>query len=355
VNSTDRQPSSGPARNLKIAVAMPPWFDVPPDGYGGIESLVADLIDALIDRGHEVVMLGAGTNGTRAEFRRTYETAPSERIGQALPEIVHAAWTNRHLDGMDVDIVHDHSFAGPLAARGRKVPTVVTAHGPCEGEIGSYYRAIAPDVSLVAISDSQRRLAPDLPWAGTVHNAVKAADFTFQEKKEDYVLFIGRMNPEKGAHLAIEAAREAGRRILLAGKLSEPHEQDYFDTEVKPLLGADVEFLGEADAAAKQELYGAAHCLVFPICWEEPFGLVMIEAMACGTPVVALRRGSVPEVVLDGATGYVRDDPADLPAVINEAGTIDPAACRRRVEEMFDVAVMTAGYERAYAEARGAA
>ena len=355
MNSTNRQPSPRPARNLAIAVAMPPWFDVPPEAYGGIESLVADLIDELIDHGHQVVMLGAGTNRTRAEFRRTYKEAPSERIGQALPEIVHAAWSNRHLDELDVDVIHDHSFAGPLAARGRKVPTVVTAHGPCTGEIGSYYHAIAPDVRLVAISDAQRRLAPDLPWAGMVHNAVKATDFAFREDKEDHVLFIGRMNPEKGAHLAIKAAREAGRRILLAGKLSEPHEHDYFDAEVKPLLGDDAEFVGEADTSAKQELYGAAHCLVFPICWEEPFGLVMIEAMACGTPVVALGRGSVPEVVLDGTTGYVRDDPADLPAAINQAGAIDPAACRRRVEETFDVAVMTAGYERIYAEVCGAA
>ena len=122
MNSTDSPPNRGPARKLGIAVAMPPWFDVPPDAYGGIESLVAGLIDALIERGHEVVMLGAGTNRTRAEFRRTYEEAPSERIGQALPEIVHAAWANRYLDELDVDVIHDHSFAGPLAARGRTHP-----------------------------------------------------------------------------------------------------------------------------------------------------------------------------------------------------------------------------------------
>jgi glycosyltransferase involved in cell wall biosynthesis len=355
MNSQSSPAPDGPSGPLKIASVMPPWFDVPPEAYGGIESLVAELIDALIERGHDVVMLGAGTNRTRAQFRRTYQEAPSERIGQSLPEILHAAWSSRYLDELDVDVVHDHSIAGPLAARGRKVPTIVTAHGPCVGEMLSYYRAIAPDTHLVAISDSQRRLAPDLPWKATVHNAVKAADFTLREDKEDRVLFVGRMTPDKGAHLAIDAARGAGRRILLAGKLTEPHEQAYFDSEVAPRLGDDAEFVGEADASAKQELYGAAHCLVFPICWEEPFGLVMIEAMACGTPVVALRRGSVPEVVLDGTTGYVRDDPADLPAAINEAGGIEPAACRRHVEEKFDVAVMTAGYERIYAEACGAA
>ncbi|MGE5291837.1 MAG: glycosyltransferase [Micromonosporaceae bacterium] len=197
---------------------MPPWFDVPPQAYGGIESLAADLTDAFVERGHTVFVVGVGTDGTRAHFRSTYEVAPSERIGEALPEVIHIAWSNRHLDELDVDIIHDHSLVGPLTARGRKAPTIVTAHGPCVGEMASYYRGICADTSLVAISDSQRLLAPDVRWKATVHNALKAADFTFQERKDDYVLFVGRMSPEKGAHLAIEAARGAGRRILLAGK-----------------------------------------------------------------------------------------------------------------------------------------
>jgi glycosyltransferase involved in cell wall biosynthesis len=335
---------------LRLAFIMPPWFDVPPQGYGGIETLAADLIEALIERGHTVHMVGAGENRTQAGFTRTYDEAPSERLGEALPEVVHAAWASRHLSELDVDVVHDHSLAGPLAARGRRAPTVVTAHGPLVGEMAAYYRAISEDTSLVAISDAQRQLAPDVRWAGTVHNAIRTADFTFRDSKDDHVLFIGRMSPDKGAHLAIDAAREAGRRILLAGKLNEPPEQEYFDAEVRPRLGDDAEYIGEADMAAKQELYGAAHCLVFPIRWDEPFGLVMIEAMACGTPVVALRRGSVPEVVDDGTTGFIRDDPADLPAAINDAGRIDPAACRRRVEENFDTAIMAAGYERTYLE-----
>lgn len=211
-------PSQTPAQPLRIALVMPPWFDVPPQAYGGIESLAADLTDAFVERGHTVFVVGVGTDGTRAHFRSTYEVAPSERIGEALPEVIHIAWSNRHLDELDVDIIHDHSLVGPLTARGRKAPTIVTAHGPCVGEMASYYRGICADTSLVAISDSQRLLAPDVRWKATVHNALKAADFTFQERKDDYVLFVGRMSPEKGAHLAIEAARGAGRRILLAGK-----------------------------------------------------------------------------------------------------------------------------------------
>lgn len=332
---------------------MPPWFDVPPQAYGGIESLVADLIEALVERGHQVYNVAPGEDGTSARFRRTYAEPPSERIGESIPEVLHAALAAQHLDDLDVDIIHDHSLAGPLTTRGRKAPTVVTAHGPCTGEMGEYYRAICADAHLVAISHAQRQSAPDLNWAATVHNAIKTADYAVRESKDDYVLFVGRVTPDKGAHLAIDAARAAGRRIVLAGKLTESHEQEYFDAAVRPRLGPDAEFIGEADTEAKAELYGGAYCLAFPICWEEPFGLVMIEAMACGTPVVALRRGAVPEVVADGVTGFVRDDPADLPDAISKAGDLDPAACRRHVEENFDISIMASGYERTYRQICG--
>jgi glycosyltransferase involved in cell wall biosynthesis len=330
---------------------MPPWFDVPPRAYGGIELVASDLIDALVDRGHHVVMVGAGENGTRARFVRTYEVAPSERLGELVPEVLHTAWSNSYLSSLELDVIHDHSFSGPPTAEGRKAPTVVTAHGPAAGEIGIYYQAISSHVHLVAISDAQRRVAPELNWAATVHNAVNTRNFRFREAKDDYVLFLGRFGPEKGAHLAIDAAREAGRPILLAGKVQEPNESAYFEAEIKPRLGRDTTFLGEVGMQVKQELAGSARCLLFPICWEEPFGMVMIEAMACGTPVVALNRGSVSEVVADGITGFIRDDPADLAAAIDKAGELDPAACRRHVVQRFDASGMAAGYERVYAAA----
>ena len=352
----NRRTSPNGQRRLRIAFVTPPWFDVPPQAYGGIELMAAELIDALADRGHEVILVGAGSNGTRAHFLRTFAQAPSQRLGEPLPEIVHAAWAGRYLEELDVDVIHDHSLAGPLAARGRKAPTVVTAHGPVTGEIGSYYEKISPDVCLVAISDAQRRLRPQVSWGGTVHNAINAAKFTFRPAKDNYVLFLGRFSPDKGAHLAIDAAKEAGRPILLAGKLQEPPELAYFRAEIAPRLGEHARFVGEADMRTKQELAGRAHCLVFPVCWDEAFGMVMIEAMACGTPVVALNRGSVPEVVVDRETGFILEDPADLPAAITKAGDLNPAACRSHVERNFDVTVMAEGYERLYAHAaaRGA-
>ncbi|WP_136520160.1 glycosyltransferase family 4 protein [Cellulomonas telluris] len=346
-------PTSAP---LRVAMVAPPWFELPPAGYGGIESVVADLVDQLVARGHEVTLVGAGRHRTAAQrFVQVFPEPPSHRLGTPAPEVIHAAAAAEALDGLDVDLVHDHTLAGPLLARGRAVPTVVTMHGPVTGEQGDYHRRLGRTIDLVAISDAQRRLNPDLHWVGRVHNAVDVASFPYREDKDDYVLWLGRFNPDKGPDLAIDAARAAGRRIVLAGKRNEPGERAFFDERIAPRLGPGVEYVGEADAALKRELLAGARALVFPVCWEEPFGMVMIEAMACGTPVVALRRGAVPEVVADGETGRLLDDPAHLPAAILSADDLDPAACRRRALEHFDLPVMAAGYEAVYRAAVGSA
>jgi glycosyltransferase involved in cell wall biosynthesis len=326
----------------------PPWYELPPDGYGGIEQLVADLARTLIGRGIEVTLIGAGSADTGATFLRTLPEAPSERIGEAVPEVLHAALVANLLDGLDADVVHDHCLAGPLAAVSRRARTVVTAHGPVTGEFGDLYAALGDTVELVAISDAQRHLRPELNWVATVHNAINVAGFPFQPEKKDYVLFLGRMSPDKGVHLAIDAARAAGQRLVIAAKCAEQCEQEYFEAEVEPRLGPDVEYLGEADASRKRTLLCQARCLLVPLQWEEPFGLVMVEALACGTPVVALRRGSVPEIIVDGVTGIVSEEPDDLPAAIGEVGRIDPAACREDVERRFDLSVMAKRYELVY-------
>jgi glycosyltransferase involved in cell wall biosynthesis len=223
-------------------------------------------------------------------------------------------------------------------------------HGPVRGELGDYYEALGDAVSVVAISDSQRRLNPRLNWVGTVHNAIDVRSFPFQERKDDYLLWMGRFCQDKAPHLAIDAAHAAGRRIVLAGKCSEPAEREYFAREITPRLGPDVSYVGMADAARKRQLLAHARAMLFPLQWAEPFGMVMIEAMACGTPVVALQRGSVPEIVTHGKTGIVVESVAELGAAIGAAESIDPAACRAAALRDFDLPVMAAGYIRVYRE-----
>jgi glycosyltransferase involved in cell wall biosynthesis len=329
----------------------PPWFEVPPQGYGGIELMVYWLVNGLCARGHDVTLIAAGRNHTPARFLQTFSEPPSLRLGESPPDVLHAARAARALERLDVDLVHDHSLAGPLLAEARAIPTVVTAHGPVDGEMAEYYRNLSPTVMLVAVSDSQRRIAPDLPWIRTVHNAVRVQEYPFSDAKEDFVLFLGRMGPEKGAHVAIDAARLAGARLIVAGRCQEPVERRYFEEEIVPRLGPGIDWVGQIDVKRKKELLSKARCLIFPIQWEEPFGMVMVEALSCGTPVVALDRGSVPEVVENGVTGVICRDLRELAEGIERAGSIDSAACRASARSRFDVEAMVAGYEDAYRRA----
>ncbi len=200
----------------------------------------------------------------------------------------------------------------------------------------------------MAVSEAQRQRAPDLNWVGTVHNGIDVDSFPYRADKDDYVLFLGRFHPQKAPHLAIEAARRAGVRIILAGKCTERIEHEYYARALAPLLGPDAVEVGVADQAVKRRLLAGARCLVFPIRWEEPFGLVMVEAMACGTPVVALARGAAPEVVAHGRTGFVVERPEQLAAAISASATLDPADCRRHVSSRFSLDAMATGYEGAY-------
>ncbi len=355
VPHTAVRPAADGTGPLRVAMVVPPYFDVPPRAYGGVEAVVADLADALVARGHSVTLIGAGRPGTSARFVPVWDRTVPELLGEPYPEVMHAAAARRAVRRLaeteGLDVVHDHTLAGPLNAPAYGVPTVVTVHGPVGPDMERYYRELGDDVHLVAISDRQRELAPGLNWTATVHNALRLADWPFRSEKDDYALFLGRFHPDKAPHLALEAAHAAGLRLVLAGKCAEPIEKEYFEREVEPRLTDSDHVFGVADATAKRELLANARCLLFPIQWEEPFGMVMIEAMACGTPVVALRSGAVPEVVVDGVTGLIRDDPAELVQALEDVRHLDPAACRAHVAAHFDVAGLGAGYERAYRRA----
>jgi glycosyltransferase involved in cell wall biosynthesis len=226
-----------------------------------------------------------------------------------------------------------------------------TVHGPLGPPWGDVYARIAqvsPRLGLISISLNQRRPRPDLPWVANVPNALELSLYPCKPHRGDYLLFLGRMSPDKGAHRAIAVAFEAGLPLKLAGKCREPMERRYFEEYVEPHLGAQIEYLGEVTHGHKVELLQDARVTLFPIEWDEPFGLVMIESMACGTPVIATRRGAVPEVIDDGRSGIVVDEYTQMPAAIEAADALDPWACRAFVEERFSRGRMVEDYVNAY-------
>jgi glycosyltransferase involved in cell wall biosynthesis len=345
------EPSPVPA--MRIALVAPPWYPVPPRGYGGIERVCYDLAQGLVARGHAVTLLACGPAGTRADYIPVFEQPP-EGLGEVegpVQEVRYGAAVGRKLAGIRCDLVHDHSLAAPLLAGGRPQPTVISAHGPTDNHVGDYYRQLG--LPIVATSWAQRRHAPDLPWIATVHNGIPVDEYPFRSEKDDYVLFMARLSPEKGAHLAVEAARAAGVRLVLAGAPRAPVDHRYLEEEVLPRLGPLARCIGEVGGAERDALLAGARCVISPVQWEEPFGLVNVEALACGTPVVACPRGALPEVVTHGVTGVLGETVDDLAAALKTIDAIDPAVCRADALARFDTAVMVAGYERVYAEQLG--
>ena len=335
---------------LRVAILSPAWFPVPPTGYGGIEWVVALLADGLVDAGHDVTLFASGDSHTRARLVAVYERAPSEWIGRTEWELPHVLACLERAD--EFDVVNDHSGPLGLALGGLvDVPVVHTVHGPLDGQPGELYERlvrVAPDARLISVSLNQRRPRPHLPWLANCPNALDLSLYPVKPHRGDYLLFLGRMSPDKGCHRAIAVAAETGLPLRIAGKKQEPLEEEYFRELVEPHLNEQVEYLGEVNHGQKVELLQHARATLFPIEWEEPFGLVMIESMACGTPVIATRRGAVPEVIEDGRSGVVVDDYREMPAALEEAGALDPLECRRYAEERFSPERMVASYVDAY-------
>ncbi len=338
---------------LRVAVLSPVWFPVPPTGYGGIEWVVSLLADGLAEAGHEVTLFASGDSHTKAKLSFVYPEAPSNLIGRSLPELRHALACYDRAD--EFDVINDHSGL-PAAALGGTVSTPVlhTVHGPVDAEGGTIYEQIArvaPRVGMISLSLNQRLSKPDLPWVANVPNAIELALYPARLHRGDYLLFLGRMSHDKGCHRAIAVAMELGLPLKIAGKRREPKEREYFDELVKPHLGNGIEYLGEVTHGEKVELLQHARATLFPIEWEEPFGLVMIESMACGTPVIATRHGAVPEVLEHGRGGLIVEHYREMPAALEEADRIEPIECRRYVEERFSAERMIGDYVAAYREA----
>lgn len=337
---------------MKLALFSPVWYPVPPTRYGGIEAIVHLLGEGLVDAGVDVTLFASGDSQTSADLVAAFDTAPSEHIGHTFWELQHAIelLERQH----EFDIVHDHSGLLGLSLFGAAGNTVVhTVHGPLTGEAGDMYERLCrtlENVHLVSLTLRQRNGFPHLRWAANVHNAVDIDRYPLARQPEDFLLFLGRMSPDKGAHRAIRVAQRTGRRLLIAAKCLEPGEIEYFDSCIAPHLGDGIEYVGEVDHDEKCRLLSRAHALVVPIEWEEPFGLVMIEALATGTPVIALRRGSVPELLRHGETGFIANDLSEMVAAVDmiDGFGLDPEALRAEASRQFSVQQMVDGYLAVY-------
>jgi glycosyltransferase involved in cell wall biosynthesis len=319
---------------MRIAVIAPPWAPVPPKLYGGIELVVDRLATGFQAAGHDVVLFTTGDSTCQVPRASLLPVAQGWRIGMAVPEIIHAAAA--YEVAKDCDIVHDHTLFGPFyAERFPDLPVVTTVHGPLEGELSQLYERIHTRVPIIAISEAQRRPTPHLQTAQVIHHGLDAADFPMGDGSGGYCLFLGRMSPDKGAHRAMEAAYKAGVPLIMAAKMRDPAEFQYFEHYVQPYLNENLVYVGEVPHEQKLELLAGAMCLLFPIRWNEPFGMVMIEAMACGTPVLAFPEGAAPEVVQNGKTGFLCQDETDMAEAIGRVHTMSRADCRASVEGYF--------------------
>jgi hypothetical protein len=336
---------------VRIAQIAPPWLPVPPDGYGGVEAVVAFLTDGLVDRGHDVTLFAPGSSRTKARLV-SYHREPLGTVTQvedptaAVPHLLHA-----HQRGSRFDVLHDHAFPfGPSIATQIDGPPVVhTVHTSVDvPNMARIYERVGRRVHLVAVSDSQREGWTGPPFIAMVHNGIAVEDHPLRRSKQDYLLFVGRMSPWKGAHVAARIAHATGRRLLMAAKLAEPAEHRYFDAQVRPLLSDRIVFLGEVGYREKMDLFANAACTVVPILGAEPFGLVMVESLACGTPVVAFRNGAAAEIIDHGVTGFLADDVDEFIALVRRVDELEPWACRRSAQERFAASAMVESYERVY-------
>lgn len=357
---------------MRIAMLAPISWPLPPTGYGPWEQVASNLTEELVKLGHEVTLFAAGGTASNANLVKTVphaletwpelernrprcfdretgllEGPPDARVLESL----HIATCMEQAASGAFDVVHSHLHVHALVF-GRLVPCplVTTLHG------SAWVRASHPillayrELPYVSLSDAERRMLPKLNYVATVHNGIRMEAFPFEEHKEDYLLFAGRLAPEKGPAEAIQVAQRSDRRLLIAGMI-EPQYQDYFDTHVKPHIdGRQVEYLGLLSQADLAPIYRKAAAVLFLISWCEPFGLVAVEAQATGTPLIATRFGALPEIILDGKTGFVVDSLDDAVAAVAKLPSISPFACRENAASRFSANAMAKGYESVYAE-----
>jgi glycosyltransferase involved in cell wall biosynthesis len=344
---------------MKIALVSPLYESVPPRGYGGTERVVAALADELVRRGHDVTLFAAGGSVTDATLEAASDaplrhSMQSQQLEQVAPHLhlrmLADVYDRVGSDGFDIVHAHTDVWTMPFT-RFSSVPTLTTLHGRLDIDVARTVLALYPDMPLVSISHEQRRAVADLPlrWMATCPNGLDLDAYLDRRATRggDYLAFVGRITREKRPDWAVEVARRAGRPLRVAAKI-DPIDVDYWEKEIRPLFRAsDVDFIGEIGEAEKPSFFGGAAATLFPVDWPEPFGLVMIESLASGTPVIALRKGAVPEVLSHGESGFVCDSLDAMVTAVDEADRLSPDACRRQARR-FTASAMTDMYVDVY-------
>jgi glycosyltransferase involved in cell wall biosynthesis len=320
---------------MKIAMISTPFISVPPATYGGTELVVHELVEGLVEEGHEVTLFATGDSRTRADLRFLFPR--SQWPPEALTELNHVSWAMQEVASGDFDLIHAHTALALGMSRLLPAPPLIyTIHHTRTPEFSDLYRYF-PDVEYIAISHNQRKLEVPLPRCEVVHHGLDPRRFETGDV-HDYVCFVARLSEIKGPHIAIDVAAEAGVSIRVAGE-AHPPDREFFQREMEGRLGlSHVTYLGSIGEAGKRPLLKHARALLVPIEWDEPFGLILIEAMLSGCPVVAFPRGSVPELVEPGVTGFVVESPEEMAAAIRPGGCVDSfdrLRCRHRAMERF--------------------
>ena len=335
---------------MKIAQVAPLWESVPPKLYGGTERIVSYITEELVRMGHEVTLFASGDSDTAARLEAVCPQALRLNTGIFNRDAPMLMLQERSLGAEgDFDVIHSHlDFLGFPLARRNPCPVVTTLHGRLDlPELQPVFREFA-DMPLVSISDAQRRPLPWANWEATIHHGLPAHLYAYHSQHQGYLAFLGRISPEKRPDHAIEVAKRTGLPLRIAAKV-DPADLQYYRSEIEPLLDHPlIEFIGEISDAEKNDFVGNALALVCPYDWPEPFGLVLIEALACGTPVLAYRRGSIPEIIEHGSTGFVSENLTEMIAAVERIGQIDRQRCRASFDQRFTADRMARDYVALY-------